>query len=57
LQACACNGVAEFEGDSEVDAVAQAISALTQKLGRPRREPLPVLEDPTFRVVDRARTA
>ena len=57
LQPCPCNGVVEFEGDSEADVVAQAISALCQKLGRPRRAPAAIRQDPAFRVVGRARTA
>jgi hypothetical protein len=57
LQSLPCNGTAEFEGESEQDAVARAVNALTRKLGRPYRDPLPVSEDPAFRVVDRARTA
>lgn len=55
LQACAVNGLHEFEGESEEDAVAQGISALCHRFGRPSREPLPVAEDPTFRITGRAR--
>ena len=57
LQPCPVNGVGEFDGESETDAVAQAISGLCQKLGRPRRAPMPVAEDPAFRLAGRARSA
>ena len=57
LQPFPVNGVGEYEGESEAEAVAQAISGLCTKLGRPCRDPLPVAEDPAFRLAERARTA